>query len=71
MKLDFVIGVLNMKYLKDKLNMYYLKNEYPNNIIIFNQDTDEVVCRMMHFDFKSEELAIEQAEKLVELLNKL
>ena len=49
--------------------MYYLKNEYPNNIIIFNQDTNEVVCRMMHYDFKSEELALEQAEKLVELLN--
>ena len=49
--------------------MYYLKNEYPNNIIIFNNETDEVVCRMMHWDFKTEESAIEQAEKLVELLN--
>jgi hypothetical protein len=49
--------------------MYYLKNEYPNNIIIFN-DNNEVVCRLMHWDFKTEELAIEQAEKLVELLNK-
>lgn len=49
--------------------MYYLKNEYPNYIIIFNNETNEVICRMMHYDFDSEELAVEQAEKLVELLN--
>jgi hypothetical protein len=50
--------------------MYYLKNEYPNNIIIFNQDTNEVVCRVMHYDFKSEDEALKKAEKIVEILNK-
>jgi len=54
---------------KSNETFYYLKNEYPNNIIIFNQDTNKIVCRMMHYDFKDEEEAVEQAEKIVELLN--
>ena len=49
--------------------MYYLKQSYQNQIIICNPN-DDIIARVMHYDFKSEELALEQAEKLVELLNK-
>ena len=49
--------------------MYYLKQSYQDQIIICNPG-DEIILRVVHYDFKSEELALEQAEKLVELLNK-
>ena len=48
--------------------MYYLKNEYPNNIIVFNPD-NSILCRFMHWDYQTESEAIEQAEKLVTILN--
>jgi len=49
--------------------MYYLINEYPNNILILNEE-NEILYRLMHWDYKTEELAIEQAEKLINILNK-
>jgi len=49
--------------------MYYLINEYPNNILILNEE-NEIFYRLMHWDYKTEELAIEQAEKLINILNK-
>ena len=48
--------------------MYYLKQSYSDQIIICNPN-DDIIARVMHYDFKSEELALEQAEKLVEILN--
>ena len=48
--------------------MYYLKQRYSDQIIICNPN-DDIIARVMHYDFKSEELALEQAEKLVEILN--
>lgn len=48
--------------------MYYLMTSYQDQIIICNPNND-IIARVMHYDFKSEELALEQAEKLVELLN--
>lgn len=48
--------------------MYYLMTSYQDQIIICNPNND-IIARVMHYDFKSEELALEQAEKLVKLLN--
>ena len=48
--------------------MYYLKETYQDQIIICNPN-DDIITRVMHYDFKSERLALKQAEKLVELLN--
>lgn len=50
--------------------MYYLKESYSDQIIICNP-YDEIIARVMHYDFKSVELAKEQAEQLVNLLNLL
>lgn len=50
--------------------MYYLKQSYSDQIIICNPN-DEVIARIMHYDFKNVELATEQAEQLVNLLNLL
>lgn len=49
--------------------MYYLKNEYPNNIIVCNPD-NSILCRFMHWDYQTENEALQQAEKLVDTLNK-
>lgn len=48
--------------------MYYLKNEYPNNIIVFNPD-NSILCRFMHWDYQNENDALQEAEKLVNILN--
>lgn len=50
--------------------MYYLKQSYYDQIIICNPN-DEIIARLMYHDFKSTELAYEQAEQLVNLLNLL
>lgn len=50
--------------------MYYLMKNYSDHIIICNPK-DEIISRVMHYDFKSVELATEQAEQLVNLLNLL
>lgn len=48
--------------------MFYLKNEYPNNIIVFNPD-NSILCRFMHYDYKEENEALNEAQKLIDLLN--
>jgi len=49
--------------------MYYLQQNYTDQIIICNPNND-IIARVMHYDFKSEEEALAQAEAIVELLNK-
>ena len=49
--------------------MYYLMTSYQDQIIICNSN-DDIIARIMHYDFKSKDIALEQAEKIVELLNK-
>ena len=48
--------------------MYYLKQSYSDQIIICNPK-DEIICRVMHYDFNNEEEAIQQAEVIVNSLN--
>lgn len=48
--------------------MYYLKESYQDQIIICNQK-DDIIARVMHYDFKTKELAVTQAEMLIEILN--
>ncbi len=48
--------------------MYYLKNEYPNNILVLNPD-NSILCRFMHWDYANENDALQAAEKLVDVLN--
>lgn len=48
--------------------MYYLKQSYQDQIIICNPSND-IIARVMHYDFKSEELALFEAKKFVDLLN--
>lgn len=49
--------------------MYYLFTSYADYIIICNPKND-IIARIMHYDFKSEQEALKQAESLVEALNK-
>lgn len=48
--------------------MYYLKQSYSDQIIICNP-SDDIILRVMHYDFKTEKVAFKQAEKIVNLLN--
>lgn len=48
--------------------MYYLKESYQDQIIICNQK-DDIIARVMHYDFKNKELAVTQAEMLIKVLN--
>lgn len=50
--------------------MYYLTQSYSDQIIICNPK-DEIIARVMYYDFNSVELAKEQAEQIVNLLNLL
>ena len=49
--------------------MYYLLTSYQDHIIICNSNND-IIARIMHYDFKNEQEALEQAENFVEVLNK-
>jgi hypothetical protein len=48
--------------------MFYLKNEYPNNILIFDANNN-IVCRFMHYDYKTENDALQCAETFIDTLN--
>lgn len=48
--------------------MYYLKNEYPNNIIVCNP-YNKILCRFMHWDYANESEALQAAENLINTLN--
>jgi hypothetical protein len=48
--------------------MYYLMTSYQDHIIICNPKND-IIARVMHYDFKNEQEALNQAESIVEALN--
>ena len=49
--------------------MYYLLTSYYEQIVICNANND-IIARIMHYDFKNEQEALNQAENLVEVLNR-